>query len=143
MIKLNKFELEHLISMVEEQILKESVSVFDIEYNINLKNKLKKMVEEYDKDYNKRGQLMTERYEQDIDNLLSVWDTEKNRRLEIEDIVELLNQNEKIILELKQGDLIFFQQVWAILMKYQYLFNRKMADEILEELGIELTEWFE
>lgn len=44
---------------------------------------------------------------------------------------------------LKNDDLLFFQQVFDILMKYQHLFNREMADEVLEDLGIELTEWFE
>ena len=45
--------------------------------------------------------------------------------------------------QLKNDDLLFFQQVFNILMKYQHLFNREMADEVLEDLGIELTEWFE
>jgi len=52
---------------------------------------------------------------------------------------KLQDENE----QLKKDDLLFFQQVFGILMKYQHLFNREMADEILEELGIELTEWFE
>ena len=38
---------------------------------------------------------MTEkRFEVDVDHLLLVWDTEKNKRLEIEDIVDLLNEFE-------------------------------------------------
>lgn len=45
--------------------------------------------------------------------------------------------------QLKKDDLLFFQQVFGILMKYQHLFNREMADDVLEDLGIELTEWFE
>lgn len=44
--------------------------------------------------------------------------------------------------ELKEENLTFFQQVNTILLKYQHLFNREMADEVLEELGIELTRWF-
>ena len=52
---------------------------------------------------------------------------------------ELYEENE----QLKNDDLLFFQQVFNILMKYQHLFNREMADEVLEDLGIELTEWFE
>lgn len=34
------------------------------------------------------------RFEVDVDHLLSVWDTEKNQRLEIEDIIDLLNEFE-------------------------------------------------
>lgn len=52
---------------------------------------------------------------------------------------ELSNQNK----ELKKEDELFFGQVFDILLKYQDLFNREMADEVLEELGIELTRWFE
>lgn len=52
---------------------------------------------------------------------------------------EEIDKNE----QLKKDDLLFFQQVFDILMKYQHLFNREMADEVLEDLGIELTEWFE
>jgi len=45
--------------------------------------------------------------------------------------------------QLKQEDELFFGKVFDILLKYQDLFNREMADEVLEELGIELTKWFE
>ena len=44
---------------------------------------------------------------------------------------------------LKQDNLMFFQSVFNILLKYQDLFNQEMADEVLEELGIELIRWFE
>ena len=44
---------------------------------------------------------------------------------------------------LKLENNVFFQSTFDILLKYQHLFNREMADEILEELGIELTMWFE
>lgn len=57
----------------------------------------------------------------------------------ITDYKNLEKENE----QLKNDDLLFFQQVFNILMKYQHLFNREMADEVLEDLGIELTEWFE
>lgn len=60
-----------------------------------------------------------------------------------EEVVELMNKMDKEIEQLKQDDLIFFQQVFHILLKYQHLFNREMADEVLDELGIELTDWFE
>ena len=44
--------------------------------------------------------MIEKRFEVDVDNLLLVWDTEKNKRLEIEDIVDLLNalheENEKL-----------------------------------------------
>lgn len=62
---------------------------------------------------------------------------------QIENIVNLLNNQQDEIKELKESDLIFFQAVWDILMKYQHLFNREMADEILETLGIELPRWFD
>ena len=66
------------------------------------------------------------------------------------EVVDLLNEQQATINklseeneQLKKDDLLFFQQVFDILMKYQHLFNREMADEVLEDLGIELTEWFE
>ena len=52
---------------------------------------------------------------------------------------ELAEENE----QLKKEDELFFGKVFDILLKYQDLFNREMADEVLEELGIELTRWFE
>lgn len=52
---------------------------------------------------------------------------------------ELSEENER----LKKEDEFFFGKVFDILLKYQDLFNREMADEVLEELGIELTRWFE
>lgn len=45
--------------------------------------------------------------------------------------------------QLEKEDELFFKKVFDILLKYQDLFNREMADEVLEELGIELTRWFE
>ena len=36
-------------------------------------------------------------FEVDVDHVLLVWDTEKNKRLEIEDIVDLLNEQQSII----------------------------------------------
>ena len=41
--------------------------------------------------------MSDERFEVDIDHLLLVWDTEKNKRLEIEDIVDLLNEQQSNI----------------------------------------------
>ena len=38
--------------------------------------------------------MSEKRFEVDVDHLLLVWDTEKNKRLEIEDIVDLLNEFE-------------------------------------------------
>ena len=52
---------------------------------------------------------------------------------------DLAEENE----QLKKEDELFFGKVFGILLKYQDLFNREMADEVLEELGIELTKWFE
>lgn len=45
--------------------------------------------------------------------------------------------------QLKKECALFFVKVSDILLKYQDLFNREMADEVLEELEIELTKWFE
>ena len=45
--------------------------------------------------------MSEKRFEVDIDHLLLVWDTEKNKRLEIEDIVDLLNRQDYAI-EVKQ-----------------------------------------
>jgi len=89
---------------------------------------------------------------------------DENGRMLNKEVVKVLNEQQSIIDEqkiaidemitdyknlekeneqLKNDDLLFFQQVFNILMKYQHLFNREMADEVLEDLGIELTEWFE
>lgn len=38
--------------------------------------------------------MSEKRFEVDVDYLLLVWDTERNKRLEIEDIVDLLNEFE-------------------------------------------------
>lgn len=62
------------------------------------------------------------------------------------DVLRLEKENEQLKeenKELKKEDELFFGQVFDILLKYQDLFNREMADEVLEELGIELTRWFE
>lgn len=58
-------------------------------------------------------------------------------------LCELLNKLSEENERLKKEDNIFFGKVFDILLKYQDLFNREMADEVLEELGIELTRWFE
>lgn len=63
-----------------------------------------------------------------------------------DDVLRLEKENEQLKeenKELKKEDELFFGQVFDILLKYQDLFNREMADEVLEELGIELTRWFE
>lgn len=60
-----------------------------------------------------------------------------------DELTDLLNNYEDEIKHLKKDDLIFFQNVFHILLKYQDLFNREMADEVLDVLGIELTRWFE
>ena len=44
------------------------------------------------------------RFEVDVDHVLLVWDTEKNKRLEIEDIVDLLNEQQDTIDKLEQRD---------------------------------------
>ena len=46
--------------------------------------------------------MSEKRFEVDIDHLLLVWDTEKNKRLEIEDIVDLLNEQQVKIEHLKK-----------------------------------------
>ena len=46
--------------------------------------------------------MSEKRFEVDIDHLLLVWDTEKNKRLEIEDIVGVLNEQQKEINDLNQ-----------------------------------------
>lgn len=42
------------------------------------------------------------RFKVDVDHLLLVWDTEKNKRLEIEDIVDLLNEQQATIQSLNE-----------------------------------------
>lgn len=70
---------------------------------------------------------------------------ESNSRLQVQlgETLRLFDKLKEENEQLKNDDLLFFQQVFNILMKYQHLFNREMADEVLEDLGIELTEWFE
>ena len=41
--------------------------------------------------------MSDKQFEVDVDHVLLVWDTEKNKRLEIEDIVDLLNEQQSII----------------------------------------------
>lgn len=64
-------------------------------------------------------------------------------RLSIGEVLDKLNELNDENKELKKEDELFFGKVFDILLKYQDLFNREMADEVLEELGIELTKWFE
>ena len=41
--------------------------------------------------------MSEKRFEVDVTHALFVWDTEKNKRLEIEDIVDLLNEQQSTI----------------------------------------------
>ena len=59
---------------------------------------------------------------------------------EKEEHIRKLHEENK---QLKEKNNLFFKKVFNLLLKYQKSINRKMADEVLEELGIELTEWFE
>ena len=63
---------------------------------------------------------MSERFEVDVDHLLLVWDTEKNKRLEIEDIVDLLNEQQSIIDEQNQK----IKKLEDILKKFQFPVER-------------------
>lgn len=64
--------------------------------------------------------MMSERFEVDVDHLLLVWDTEKNKRLEIEDIVDLLNEQQSIIDEQNQK----IKKLEDILKKFQFPVER-------------------
>ena len=56
--------------------------------------------------------MMSEkRFEVDVDHLLRVWDTEKNKRIEIEDIVELLNKQQATINNQEQKIRILQQEI--------------------------------
>ena len=46
--------------------------------------------------------MSVKRFEVDVDHILRVWDTEKNKRLEIEDIVGVLNDQQATISALKE-----------------------------------------
>ena len=48
--------------------------------------------------------MSDKRFEVDVDHVLLVWDTEKNKRLEIEDIVDCLNEQQSTIDKLEQKD---------------------------------------
>ncbi len=65
------------------------------------------------------------RFEVDVDHLLLVWDTEKNKRLEIEDIVDLLNSLSEENEQLKQEK-----------DKYRVMINANASlnDEVYEQL---------
>ena len=47
--------------------------------------------------------MSEKRFEVDVTHALFVWDTEKNKRLEIEDIVDLLNEQQSTINKLKSN----------------------------------------
>ena len=48
----------------------------------------------------KRVILMNDgRFEVDVDHLLRVWDTESNKRLTVEEVVDLLNEQQELIEE--------------------------------------------
>lgn len=69
-----------------------------------------------------------------------------NTQLNIGEVLDKLNElndENRELKQLKEDNNIFFTKVFDILLKYQDLFNREMADEVLDELGIELTKWFE
>ena len=46
--------------------------------------------------------MSDKQFEVDVDHVLLVWDTEKNKRLEIEDIVDLLNDQQSTIERLER-----------------------------------------
>lgn len=56
--------------------------------------------------------MIEKRFEVDVDNLLLVWDTEKNKRLEIEDIVDLLNALHEENEQLKQEVFVYKKKVF-------------------------------
>lgn len=74
--------------------------------------------------------MSEKRFEVDVDHLLLVWDAEKNKRLEIEDIVGLLNEQQAIIeyltIEKHQADKRF-QTIIAELKKE----NEQLRQKIL------------
>ena len=74
--------------------------------------------------------------------LLAQHNYDESKRI-INRYVDKIKELERKNKELKKEDELFFGKVFDILLKYQDLFNREMADEVLEELGIELTRWFE
>ena len=92
---------------------------------------------------NKDSKKLNELHEEN-QRLKSLFQSERRELIEQnnnyrQSLSELAEENE----QLKKEDELFFGKVFDILLKYQDLFNCEMADEVLEELGIELTRWFE
>lgn len=82
--------------------------------------------------------MSEKRFEVDIDHLLLVWDTERDKRLEIEDIVDLLNEQQATIS--KQLDqIIELQDKYRILeFNHSRLENRNKAQ--YEKIGEQQAE---
>ena len=60
--------------------------------------------------------MSEKRFEIDVDYLLLIWDTEKNKRLEIEDIIDLLNKLYEENKQLKQKEKIL-NKIWRSYLK--------------------------
>lgn len=73
--------------------------------------------------------MSEKRFEVDVDHLLLVWDTEKNKRLEIEDIVALLNE--------QQDQISYWKHKVSSLLWILGQFDKAKVKELLKELDDE------
>lgn len=80
--------------------------------------------------------MSEKRFEVDVDHLLLVWDTEKNKRLEIEDIVDLLNEQQAIIeakdKEIEESKITIQLYETDVSMRDNFLKSKGLYDEFLQ-----------
>lgn len=125
-------EYDNTFSISDNDYIQENKHYHTLEEIIELLNQL-----------NKDSKNLNELHEEN-QRLKSLFQSERRELVEQNNNYrQCLNKLKKENKELKKEDELFFGKVFDILLKYQYLFNREMADEVLEELGIELTKWFE
>lgn len=80
--------------------------------------------------------MSEKRFEVDVDHLLLVWDTEKNKRLEIEDIVDKVNEQQAIIeakdKEIEESKITIQLYETDVNMRDNFLKSKGLYDEFLQ-----------
>ena len=77
--------------------------------------------------------MSEKRFEVDVDHLLLVWDTEKNKRLEIEDIVDLLNEQQATISQLEEENKKLIED-WEFSFRTELAHHRFAEKELQEKI---------
>lgn len=75
--------------------------------------------------------MSEKRFEVDVDHLLLVWDTEKNKRLEIEDVVGVLNEQQSTIRSLQNKNIILKNRIEDL--KTSIHFQDKELQRLLQQ----------